>query len=116
MCPGQKSENRAQQSKAGGGFPATVIVYLPTVPRTPCVVVVAEVFPQIDALIEIESDSIIKRKMSSYAVRHPSGLFSSAVQLICDAVQTADSKKEEFRNFLEKAGVIDALTKGASEF
>merc|ERR1711935_325475 len=25
--------------------------------------------------------------------------------------QTADSKKEEFRNFLEKAGVIDALTK-----
>merc|ERR1712017_20887 len=25
--------------------------------------------------------------------------------------QTADSKKEEFRNFLEKAGVIDAFTK-----
>ena len=28
--------------------------------------------------------------------------------------QTADTKKEEFRNFLEKAGVIDALTKGVS--
>merc|ERR1711966_45204 len=25
--------------------------------------------------------------------------------------QTADTKKEEFRNFLEKAGVIEALTK-----
>jgi hypothetical protein len=28
-------------------------------------------------------------------------------------VQTPDSKKEEFRKYLEKSGVIDALTKGA---
>lgn len=27
--------------------------------------------------------------------------------------QTPDSKKEEFRKYLEKSGVIDALTKGA---
>lgn len=27
-------------------------------------------------------------------------------------VQTPDSKKEEFRKYLEKSGVIDALTKG----
>ena len=26
--------------------------------------------------------------------------------------QTPDSKKEEFRKYLEKSGVIDALTKG----
>ena len=26
--------------------------------------------------------------------------------------QTTDSKKEEFRKYLEKAGVLDALTKG----
>ena len=29
------------------------------------------------------------------------------------AYQTPDSKKEEFRKYLEKSGVIDALTKGA---
>ncbi|KAH8073357.1 hypothetical protein JL720_10948 [Aureococcus anophagefferens] len=28
------------------------------------------------------------------------------------AYQTPDSKKEEFRKYLEKSGVIDALTKG----
>jgi hypothetical protein len=27
--------------------------------------------------------------------------------------QTPDSKKEEFRKYLEKSGVIDALTRGA---
>ena len=27
--------------------------------------------------------------------------------------QTPDSRKEEFRKYLEKSGVIDALTKGA---
>ncbi len=27
-------------------------------------------------------------------------------------VQTPDSKKEQFRKYLEKSGVIDALTKG----
>jgi len=27
-------------------------------------------------------------------------------------IQAADSKREEFRKYLEKAGVIDALTKG----
>jgi len=29
--------------------------------------------------------------------------------------QTPDSKKEEFRKYLEKSGVIDALTKGTEE-
>jgi hypothetical protein len=29
-------------------------------------------------------------------------------------LQTPDAKKEEFRKYLEKAGVVDALTKGAS--
>ena len=28
------------------------------------------------------------------------------------ATQTPESKKEEFRTYLEKSGVIDALTKG----
>jgi len=27
-------------------------------------------------------------------------------------IQPADSKREEFRKYLEKAGVLDALTKG----
>jgi len=31
-------------------------------------------------------------------------------------VQGADSKREEFRKYLEKAGVLDALTKGKAEF
>ncbi len=30
------------------------------------------------------------------------------------AAQTPDAKKEEFRKYLEKAGVIDSMTKGAS--
>jgi hypothetical protein len=29
------------------------------------------------------------------------------------AVQSPDAKKEEFRKYLDKAGVVDALTKGA---
>jgi hypothetical protein len=29
-------------------------------------------------------------------------------------LQTPDAKKEEFRKYLDKAGVVDALTKGAS--
>ena len=29
--------------------------------------------------------------------------------------QAADSKREEFRKYLEKAGVLDALTKGGVE-
>jgi len=29
-------------------------------------------------------------------------------------LQAADSKREEFRKYLEKAGVIDALTKGVA--
>ena len=33
-----------------------------------------------------------------------------------DFSQTPDSKKEEFRKYLEKSGVIDALTKGADRF
>ena len=31
-------------------------------------------------------------------------------------VQNSESKKEEFRKYLERAGVIDALTKGAPPF
>lgn len=30
-------------------------------------------------------------------------------------MQTPDAKKEEFRKYLDKAGVVDALTKGASK-
>ena len=29
--------------------------------------------------------------------------------------QVADSKREEFRKYLEKAGVLDAITKGVAE-
>ena len=29
------------------------------------------------------------------------------------AMQNVESKKEEFQKYLEKAGVVDALTKGA---
>lgn len=31
----------------------------------------------------------------------------------CCRAQTPDSKKEEFRKYLERSGVIDAFTKGA---
>ena len=32
---------------------------------------------------------------------------------LLDQTQNSESKKEEFRKYLERAGVIDALTKGA---
>ena len=31
---------------------------------------------------------------------------------VLSTLQAADSKREEFRKYLEKAGVLDALTKG----
>lgn len=37
------------------------------------------------------------------------------VNFCLDSCKVADSKREEFRKYLEKAGVMDALTKGKLE-
>ena len=54
------------------------------------------------------------RRASRTAPRRPATCPASQPRVLW--VQNSESKKEEFRKYLERAGVIDALTKGAPPF
>ena len=56
------------------------------------------------------SDKQIKRTTRFNPVTETMVYMSMSVNFF--TFQAADSKREEFRKYLEKAGVLDALTKG----
>lgn len=48
-------------------------------------------------------------------IKH-AGILNFLLFTFCSLIQTPESKKQEFRKYLEKSGVIDALTKGKLYF
>jgi predicted RNA binding protein YcfA (HicA-like mRNA interferase family) len=53
--------------------------------------------------------------LNQYAIHvySPALICHGIMFFVSSILQTPDSKKEEFRKYLEKSGVIDALTKGS---
>lgn len=66
--------------------------------------------------LQIDDDSMIVARMRCIRKQPLSQCFGfcslSAQCCTMSSYQTPDSRKEEFRKYLEKSGVIDALTKG----
>ena len=61
-------------------------------------------------LLVVGASKSASKLVMSYMVSY--GLCIRQVQQTQSFLQTPDAKKEEYRKYLEKSGVVDSLTKG----